>query len=138
MKGDSIFFRDGYRYQLVESYQMEIPVHPEEDIITEWLLLNRKGFLSIMRGYAWDGPSGPMPDFSNAMRGSLVHDALYQLIRIGRLDATYRDTADKLLRTICLEDGMSHPFAELVYQGVHLFGNPYADPASEKPVIEAP
>jgi hypothetical protein len=133
-----IRYRDGYKYQLVESDQMAIPVHPEQDIVTEWLLLNNEGFLSIMRGYAWDGPSGPMPDFPNAMRGSLVHDALYQLIRLGFLGTQYRDTADKLLRTLCIEDGMTHPLAELVYQGVHLFGNPYADPANNKPVIEAP
>lgn len=133
-----IKYRDGYKYQLAESSQIEIGIHPEADIITEWLLLNKEGFLSIMRGYAWDGPSGPMPDFPNAMRGSLVHDALYQLMREGHLGVTYRDVADKLLRTICIEDGMTHPLAELVYQGVHLFGDPYADPANNKPVIEAP
>ena len=133
-----IRYRDGYKYQLAESCQIEIPIHPAEDIITEWLLLNNAGFLSIMRGYAWDGPSGPMPDFPEAMRGSLVHDALYQLIRIGKLDADQRDATDKLLRQICIEDGMSHPLAELVYQAVHIFGKPYADPTSEKPVREAP
>ena len=91
-----------------------------------------------MRGYAWDGPSGPMPDTKDAMRGSLVHDAIYQLIRQSHLSAYYRDVADKKLREICIEDGMSHPMAELLYQAVHIFGDPYADPAEEKPVIEAP
>lgn len=117
---------------------MEISIHPESDIVTEWLLLNGEGFLSIMRGYAWDGPSGPMPDFPEAMRGSLVHDAVYQLIRLKLLDGRYRDIADKLFRQICIDDGMSRPFSELVFQAVHIFGNPYADPASEKPVMEAP
>ena len=133
-----IRYRDGYAYQLVESCQIEIPVYPEEDIITEWLLLNRAGLLSIMRGYAWDGPSGPMPDFPEAMRGSLVHDALYQLIRVGSLAASHRDTADILLRAICIEDGMSRQLAELMYQSVHIFGKPFADPANDKPVLEAP
>jgi len=133
-----IRYRNGYAYQLVESCQMLVNIHPPEDIVTEWVLLNGEGFLSILRGYAWDGPSGPMPDTSDSMRGSLAHDALYQLMREGRLDARYRDVADKLLREICIEDGMGHPMAELVYQAVHIFGDPYADPASEKPVIEAP
>lgn len=133
-----IRYRDGYQYQLAESYQMPVNIHPPEDIVTEWVLLNGEGLLSILRGYAWDGPSGPMPDTPDAMRGSLAHDALYQLMREGHLDARYRDVADKLLREICIEDGMSHPMAELAYQAVHLFGDPYADPASDKPVIEAP
>lgn len=133
-----IRYRDGYKYWLAEACQIFVEIHPIEDVVTEWLLLNKEGFLSIMRGYAWDGPSGPMPDTKDAMRGSLVHDALYQLIREGHLDGRYRDVADKKLREICLEDGMSHPTAELLYQAVHIFGNPYADPASLKPAIDAP
>jgi hypothetical protein len=38
------------------------------------------------KGYAWNGPSGPTLDTRNFMRGSLVHDALYQLMREGRMD----------------------------------------------------
>lgn len=133
-----IRYRDGYKYQLVEPCQIQIDIHPPLDIVTEWVLLNGAGLLTILRGYAWDGPSGPMPDTPDAMRGSLVHDALYQLMREGRLDTRYREVADKLLRELCLEDGMSHPMAELVYQAVHLFGDPYANPASAKPAIEAP
>lgn len=133
-----IRYRDGYKYQLETSYQVGIEIRPKEDVITDWLLLNGDGMLSIMQGYAWDGPSGPMPDVKSAMRGSLVHDALYQLIRMERLDGSCRDPADKLLRQLCVEDGMAHPMAELVYQMVHIFGSPYADPANTKPVIEAP
>ena len=133
-----IRYHEGYKYWLAESHQIFVEIHPQDDVVTEWLLLNTEGFLTIMRGYAWDGPSGPMPDTKDAMRGSLAHDAIYQLMREGHLDARYRDVADKLLREICIEDGMSHPMAELLYQAVHIFGDPYADPANDKPVIEAP
>jgi hypothetical protein len=73
------------------------------------------------------------------MRGSLVHDALYQLMRERRLDEeTYREPADRLLQKMCKEDGMSAPRAWWVYQAVHFFGQPSADPANDKPVIRAP
>ena len=42
------------------------------------------------------------------MRGALVHDALYQLMRLKQLDyEQYRDRADEVLRDLCKEDGMS-------------------------------
>jgi hypothetical protein len=73
------------------------------------------------------------------MRGSLVHDALYQLMRERYLDEdTYRDRSDRLLQKICKEDGMSMLRAWWVYQGVHLFGKPSADPANDRPLTRAP
>jgi hypothetical protein len=58
------------------------------------------------------------------MRGSLVHDALYQLMREGLLDPEqWREPADSLLRAICREDGMSAIRAWWVYKGVRLGGS---------------
>jgi hypothetical protein len=65
------------------------------------------------------------------MRGSLVHDALYQLMRRepGKLPASeWRDEADSELRRICRRDGMSRVWAWVVYQGVHRFGEPATSP----------
>ncbi|HEY1092456.1 MAG TPA: hypothetical protein VGE47_15280 [Burkholderiaceae bacterium] len=39
---------------------------------------------------------------------------------------------------MCEEDVMSTARAWWVYQGVHLFGRPAADPADERPLIFAP
>jgi len=62
-----------------------------------------------------------------------------QLKREHHLDEdTYRDTADRLLQKICKEDGMSAARAWVVYEGVHYFGEPSADPANDKPVTRAP
>ena len=73
------------------------------------------------------------------MRGSLVHDALYQLMREDHLDHTkYRAAADQLLHDICMEDGMPAVRAWWVYEGVSRFGEPSSDPASTKPVLIAP
>lgn len=120
---DVIKFLPGYKYQLVESATFRTSIHPVEHVSTPFIVLKTDGTLTIKRGYAWDGPSGPTIDTKNFMRGSLVHDALYQLMREGHLDeAICRDIADKLLRQMCREDGMSAIRAWWVYQAVKRFG----------------
>jgi len=84
-------------------------------------------------------PSGPTLDTATFMRGSLVHDALYQLMRDGHLDrATHREAADRLLQTLCEEDGMWSLRTWWVYHGVRLFADPAANPAASRPVVFAP
>ena len=86
------------------------------------------GVLTIKRNYAWDGASGPVFDTRRIMRGSLVHDALYQLMREEHLPQKVRDNADWLLREICIEDGMPKFNADLVYLAVDLFGGNFTKP----------
>jgi hypothetical protein len=136
---ECIIYRAGYKYQLKESYVIQIDIKPAVSIDTDYLALTTDGILTVKHGYAWDGPSGPTIDTMDFMRGSLIHDALYQLMRERYLDEeTYRETADRLLQKICNEDGMSPLRAWWVYQAVHFFGKPSADPAHDKPVIRAP
>ena len=134
-----IAYKSGYKYQLKETYTVRIPVIPPAAIHTEYISLETTGDLTLKEGYAWDGPSGPTIDTLTFMRGSLVHDALYQLMREGRLDHNvYRESADKTLRAICKEDGMWSVRAWWVYHGVRLFADPAADPADERPLTHAP
>lgn len=92
----------------------------------------------IRYGYAWDGPSGPTIDARNLMRGSLIHDALYQLIREGYLPQEYRNAADLLLKRLCIEDGMNKIKAWLIYQAVSKFANYAAQPHYKKQTLTAP
>ncbi|MCX6900559.1 MAG: DUF1353 domain-containing protein [Verrucomicrobia bacterium] len=134
-----IAYRGGYKYQLKESYTVEIFIKPAKAIETRFLRLDTDGKLTIRDGYAWDGPSGPTIDTLTFMRGSLVHDALYQLMREKHLDHdTHRETADRILQRICREDGMWSVRAWCVYWAVRLFADPAADPASTKPLTHAP
>ena len=134
-----IKYRDGYKYQLSEDYWILTAIKPEADIITNHISLNRSGALYICAGYAWDGPSGPAIDTKNFMRGSLIHDALYQLMRLGRLDSDrWRKTADEELVRACKEDGMSSIRAWWVYQGVRFGGGPSSRPEGSRPVLTAP
>ena len=92
-------------------------------------------------GYAWDGPSGPTIDTKNFMRGSLVHDGLYQLMREGLLaHEEYRKSADDLLRDICVEDGMSKFRAWYVHRAVRISGGKSTKPRTKErnPPIYAP
>jgi hypothetical protein len=134
-----IAYNDGYRYQLKESYVITIEIKPDTPIDIDYIALDSTGLLTIKKGYAWDGPSGPTIHTKNFMRGSLVHDALYQLMREGYLDnKIYRITADKILQAICLEDGMLGLFSWWVYYAVRIFADPAADPADKRPVEYAP
>ncbi len=121
-----------YKYQLMEPYEHAVGIS-KQVVDTPWLSLDADGQLEIAYGYAWDGPSGPTIDTLNFMRGALVHDALYQLMRMEKLPFSYRDHADQLLRAICLEDGMSGFRAWYVYQAVKLFGGNNAQPGSAQP-----
>ena len=135
-----ILYRAGYAYQLAEDYAVAVPpaLRPASHIATEYISLTTVGLLILLRGYAWDGPSGPAIDTPNFMRGSLVHDALYQLLREGHLAPACREAADMFLRDLCLEDGMWRIRAWWVYRGVRLGGGPSADPDNAKPILEAP
>lgn len=139
MADKQITYRDGYLYQLAADYHGETGIIPPAAIDTTFIALDGAGNITIRAGYAWDGPSGPTIDTKNFMRGSLVHDALYQLMREGHLDHdACRDPADRLLQALCREDGMSAFRAWYVYQGVSRFGKPHADPSDIKPPITAP
>ena len=133
-----IYYKSGYKYQLTSDYTVKVGIRPKETVETERLRLTPEGILTILKGYAWDGPSGPTLDTRSFMRGSLVHDALYQLIRMELLPKGERKAADKVLRRICKEDGMWSARAWWVYKAVQRAGGSAADPDNRKKIKKAP
>lgn len=134
-----IRYTGGYKYQLEQDYSVAIPIpYSDHSIDTNYISLSGTGVLMIRRGYAWDGPSGPSIDTRNAMRGSLVHDALYQLIRLGYLPYSYRERADDILYDILREDGMSVIRAWTWRKTLGWFGGKNARPSREKEIMMAP
>lgn len=101
-----IRYTRGYKYQLAQPYSLAIPIYPKTDIVHPLFELTTKGQLTILYGYAWDGPSGPTRDTPSSMRGSLVHDVLYQMMRMQLLTLEWRDEADQLFWRLLQEDGM--------------------------------
>jgi len=116
-----IRYKAGYKYQLAADASFTTQIHPLDDIKTEYIELTEHGFLTIKAGYCWDGPSGPTLDTKSFMRGSLAHDALYQLMRENEIShSVNRKRADRLLRELCIEDGMWRIRAAWVYRGVRV------------------
>ena len=138
---NTIYFRKlkRYKYQSMEGYSIETKLKGFQAEL-RFILLQPNGKLRIRTGYAWDGPSGPTIDTRSFMRGSLVHDALYQLMREGYLDLTCRKYADDLLRKLCLEDGMYRTRAWYVWRSCRRFGKKSAQPRKEPrdKIFEAP
>jgi hypothetical protein len=134
-----VTYRAGYKYQLRATHVDQTEIRPAEAIVTEYVRLDPDGTITLRDGYAWDGASGPTRDTPSFMRASLVHDALYQLMRLEQLDRErWRETADEGLRSMCREDGM-HPIrAWWVFQAVRLFGDPLASPERRRPLRTAP
>ncbi len=133
-----IRYRSGYKYQLAETYRTQTKIYPAGFINAEWIKLEPSGMLTVRSGYAWDGASGPTFDTRSSMRGSLVHDATYQLLRAGLLPPSYRKGADLELYRICLEDGMWKWRARLWLKCVHRLAKGAASPNSQKRVFVAP
>ena len=133
-----IVYKAGYKYQLVEPYSQDIGIRPGRDIDTTYITLKHNGVLTVRAGYAWDGPSGPTFDTSDFMRGSLVHDVLYQLMRMDLLNREYKKDADRLLQKMCIEDGMPRIRAWWVYMGLQIGGRDATLPKNRKRKIVAP
>ena len=134
-----IRYKSKYKHQLVEKYQVVIPITPGDDIDTEFISLDTAGNLTVKNKYAWDGPSGPVRDTPENMRASLVHDSLYQLMRMEELSAkTQRKSADKLFKKMCIKDGVSSRRASIWYKGLRIFGKPFAQPENKRKIHRAP
>jgi hypothetical protein len=132
-----ITYSQGYKYQLEKDFVTEVEIFGEY-IVSPFIELNPNGNLLIRKGYAWDGPSGPTIDTKNFMRGALVHDALYQLMREYGLNRDYRPTADMIMRKFCRKDGMNIVRAWVIWFSVRLFGRDSARPEGSYKITTAP
>jgi len=100
-----ISYRKGFKNQLSETYTILTPI-VGYDIDTTWIKLESNGRLTLRRGFAWDGSSGPTIDTKTCKRASAEHDAFYRLMRYGELPGSLRKQVDKFYHQKCLEDGM--------------------------------
>lgn len=118
-----------------ESYASRIPII--EAVRSKFISMSKKGLITIRPGYAWDGPSGPTFDTKSFMRGSLFHDAAYQLMRESLVSIDLLPSFDRMLVAICKDDGMWALRRRWVYRGVRIGGGPSAEPRSVK-ILQAP
>jgi hypothetical protein len=88
--------------------------------------------LTIRAGYAYDGPSGPTIDTPSAMRPALIHDALYQLMRMGLLTEDAREWSDQVYRNELRANGVPWWRHSLHYVGLRIGGSSSAKKGTEK------
>lgn len=111
-------------YALTEEYYIHLPELAKSLIRLEkhkYVNMSEAGVLAVSKGYAWDGATGVV-DTADIMRASLVHDALYQLIRHKRLSWRARRRVDKIFYQLMREDGMSWFRANYIYFGARRLG----------------
>lgn len=135
-----VHYSDGFKYQLRVSFEILLPkaFWVESAIDTDFISLEKSGALFIAKGYAWDGASGPVIDRPSTKRGSLVHDALYQLLRAGLLPQEMRADCDEMFRRLCVQDGVWRWVARAYVRGLARFGSHAADTHNQRPVLTAP
>ena len=61
-----------WKYQLTENYTRVIDVKPVRKFNNGFITLTEAGDLILIKGYCWDGASGPTFDTKDSMEPSLV------------------------------------------------------------------
>jgi hypothetical protein len=117
-----VLYSSGYRYKTESTTTFETGIKPLLPGGNRFVHIDQSGCVEIGPDYAWDGASGPAINTKNFRRGSLIHDALYQLIREGYLGLEHRPAADAVLYRTVIEDGMWHTRALWVYAAVRVGG----------------
>lgn len=144
-----LLYRSGFKYVTHERFTISLPtfadpVRPVLEIPgpaslggKPIVILHPDGLLVIEAGYAWNGASGPAWDH-NFIVASLVHDVLYQLIRLLLLSPEAKDAADDVMYWLCVGAGMWKPRAYWCWLGVHVGGWSSTLPQAESAVKAAP
>lgn len=135
----SLKYSKGFKYQVNREiwFKTKITGHSAS---WKWLSLTSDGWLYIQSGYCWDGASGPTIDSKSSMRGSLVHDALYQLMRREKIprDEKTRQKVDEELRTWCMKDGMLKCIARVWFWAVQKFAKSASHPDNKRKTYTVP
>jgi hypothetical protein len=100
-----------YRYKLAEDEEVELTFNFCQFEHCFFAITGNK--LLIKKGYKWDGASGPAIDTDSNRLATLVHDALYQLIREQILPYSYRLQADLELYKLMLQYGTKHATSKI-------------------------
>ncbi len=134
-----IYYTESYKYRIKVPFEVELVDCPPiaflnngDRISMPFAYIEKrhgKYFLMLEKYYGWDGATWAL-DSKNFRRGSACHDALLELIGLGKLPATpWKLWTDKFLIKLCEEDKMCWLRRKWVYRAVRSLG----DPAGSKP-----
>ena len=133
---NSSYMPMGYRWATDDLREYALNELPEVSVAyTGWdyISLETGGTLTMKKGYRWDGPTtSPLPYSSKIVHASMVHDAIYDLMRREDITRgykpyteegyTHRLIADCLLYMISKDDGYLRPRAFSDFVIVRDFG----------------
>lgn len=134
---NGIIYRRALRFQLAEECRIQTAVLGFEVNVPRIGKLTKDGMLTVREDKAWDGPSPPAIRTRSFMRGSLAHDVLCQMIRLGYLPKSCILAAHQTLRDVCIEDDMWRIRAGWVYWAKRFMG-PATRPSGEFTQYRAP
>jgi len=131
-----------YKYILTKYFCKRTPIKPENNITSKYITLTTRGLMFLKKGYCSDGVSGPIFDTEDLMEDAFVHDAFYQLIRLGLLEPHNQIEIDRLLKDMALTSNLGecgfvikqikriirYVRANYIYAGVKLFGSQHCKP----------
>ena len=111
-----------YKFKVEENFSIELPFKIP-DFEHEYAS-SKDGILSVKRGYVWDGASGPIINTRDTLVASLVHDVLYQAMRLNLIKSSKenRKIADKNFFEILKMHGVNSIRRKVWYFAVRLFG----------------
>ena len=111
-----------YKFKVEENFSIELPFKIQE--FEHPYASSKDGILSVKKGYAWDGASGPIINTRDTLVASLVHDVLYQAMRLSLIKPSKenRQIADKNFFEILKMNGVNSIRRKVWYFAVRLFG----------------
>lgn len=129
-------YQKGFKYQLTEIITLDTPIYPPTSRV-DWRYLDVDDSfrLTLHKGYAWDGCSGPTWDTDNTMIPGAFHDAGYWLGRNGYYKGVEEEAKkwwDAQFKNLLLDSDMWGIRAQYYYLGVSYFANKAFSPDSIK------
>ena len=86
------------KYKLDALYTAQLAFVPGYPILKLYMAISKLGILTLRKGYAWNGASGPVKDTYYNMEPSAVHDALCQALEDGDLPMRLKPQIDEEYR----------------------------------------
>lgn len=111
-----------YKFKVEENFSIKLPYKIPD--FEHQYASSKDSILSIKKGYAWDGASGPIINTRDTLVASLVHDVLYQAMRLNLIksNSENKKIADKIFFEILKMHGVNSIRRKVWYLAVRLFG----------------
>ena len=128
-------YRKGYKYQLASDELFHTSIIGYR-VSKKRVELHPDGTVILREGYAWDGPSGPVFDRDTVMQASILHDALYEMMRWELVPHYEWRAADKEYGKQMKKDGAWAITVWINLMGLKLMNGYFALPKNRKKVYE--